>query len=160
MPVSPRIPRFIPGARAALQVRRASSAQPRARAYGRRNAPSDPGVLEWIADMNWPIAQGCWDQLARFPELTIEPIRAVLRRGDDGGWAMNILSFLLDDVPRALMERLRPEIERIAQRPTNDEIECMCFESAAECLEAMDHWAARMKILRWPEGQSLHRHRT
>ncbi|KAJ7347500.1 hypothetical protein DFH08DRAFT_744633 [Mycena albidolilacea] len=122
--------------------------------------PLIPGVLEWIADMNWPIAQECWDQLARFPELTIEPIRAVLRRGDDGGWAMNILSFLLDDVPRVLMERLRPEIERIAQRPTDDEIECMCFESAAECLEAMDHWAARMKILRWPEGQSLHRHRT
>ncbi|KAJ7732266.1 hypothetical protein B0H14DRAFT_2997792, partial [Mycena olivaceomarginata] len=80
------------------------------------NAPLIPGVLEWIADMNWPIAQGCWDQLARFPELTIEPIRAVLRRGDDGGWAMNIPNFLLDDVPCALMERLRPEIERIAQR--------------------------------------------
>ncbi|KAJ7795215.1 hypothetical protein B0H14DRAFT_2920418 [Mycena olivaceomarginata] len=48
------------------------------------------------------IATGCWDQLARFPELTIEPIRAVLRRGDDGGWAMNIPNFLLDDCSHRL----------------------------------------------------------
>ncbi|KAJ7884160.1 hypothetical protein B0H14DRAFT_2700968 [Mycena olivaceomarginata] len=118
--------------------------------------PLIPGVLEWIADMNWPIAQGCWYQLARFPELTIEPIRAVLRRGDDGGWAANILSSLLSDVPPALMERLRPDIERIAQRPTDDEIECTSFEYAAYCLEAMDHWAARMKILPRLEVKLLH----
>ncbi|KAJ7689880.1 hypothetical protein B0H14DRAFT_3050307 [Mycena olivaceomarginata] len=111
-------------------------------AHGRRYASSDP--------------RGCWDQLVRFPELTIEPIRAVLRRGDDGGWAANILSFLLSDVPPALMERLRPEIERIAQRPTDDEIECTSFEYAAYCLEAMDHWAARMKILPRLEVKLLH----
>ncbi|KAJ6461737.1 hypothetical protein C8R45DRAFT_878836 [Mycena sanguinolenta] len=109
--------------------------------------PLIPGVLEWICDMNWPVAPGCWDQLARFPELTVDPIRAVLRRGDDGEWAINVLDFLRLVVPRPLMERARPEIERIAQRPTQEEIDFLTMDSAIECLKEMDLWAARMKIL-------------
>jgi hypothetical protein len=109
-------------------------------------SPLVPVLLCWIADMNWPVASGCWDQLARFPELTIDPIRAVLRSGDDAGLESNLLDFLLRAVPRPLMERVRPEIERVAQRPTEEEIEYLTVDSVNDCLEAMDQWAARMKM--------------
>ncbi|KAJ6524387.1 hypothetical protein DFH09DRAFT_1096076 [Mycena vulgaris] len=104
--------------------------------------PLVPGVLEWITDTNWPVADGCWNQLARFPG----PIREVLKRGDNAGWECNLLAFLLRDVPRPLLERVRPVLERIFMWPTDEEIECLVHESAAECLEVMDHWAARMKM--------------
>ncbi|KAJ7459243.1 hypothetical protein FB451DRAFT_1371995 [Mycena latifolia] len=110
--------------------------------------PLVPAVLEWIADTNWPVADGCWNQLARFPELTIDPIREVLRRGDDAGWECNLLTFLLRDVPRPLLEGVRPELERISMRPTDEEIECLVQELAAECLEVMDHWAARTRMIK------------
>ncbi|KAJ7846309.1 hypothetical protein B0H13DRAFT_2208742 [Mycena leptocephala] len=118
-------------------------------------SPLVPVLLCWIADMNWPVASGCWDQLARFPELTIDPIRAVLRSGDDAGLESNLLDFLLRAVPRPLMERVRPEIERVAQRPTEEEIEYLTVDSVNDCLEAMDQWAARMKILGSPKAKMI-----
>ncbi|KAJ7463621.1 hypothetical protein FB451DRAFT_1370558 [Mycena latifolia] len=107
--------------------------------------PFVPGLLEWLQDPNWPPYSTCSSQLERFPEVAIDPIREVLRRGDDGWWEGSLLEFLLYGVPGEIRERARVEVERIAQRPTPQEVDV--FETANECLKEMDHWAARAKIL-------------
>ncbi|KAJ7463640.1 hypothetical protein FB451DRAFT_1562097 [Mycena latifolia] len=60
--------------------------------------PFVPGLLEWLQDPNWPPYSTCWSQLERFPEVAIDPIREVLRRGDDGWWEDSLLQFFLDGV--------------------------------------------------------------
>ncbi|KAJ6562612.1 hypothetical protein B0H19DRAFT_1260177 [Mycena capillaripes] len=109
--------------------------------------PHVAGMLEWLQDWNWPPFSGCWEQLSRFPELALEPIREVLRKGDDGEWSNHLLRFLRECMPEELRERARIELERIVQRPTQTEIENEACEAAMDCLKAMDDWADRAKIL-------------
>jgi hypothetical protein len=103
-------------------------------------------MLVWLQDYNWPPMPGCWTQLARFPELALDPIREVLRKGDDGEWSSHLLEFLQDCMPGKLRERARVEVERIAQRPTQNEIDNETGEAAIDCLKAMDDWLARAKM--------------
>jgi hypothetical protein len=107
--------------------------------------PFVPGLLEWLQDPNWPPFGGCVMQLARFPEVAIDPIREVLRQGNDGWWEEHLICFLLRYVPDELRERARAEVERIAQRPTADE-DNDTLEAANECLKEMDNRAARAKM--------------
>ncbi|KAJ7445185.1 hypothetical protein B0H11DRAFT_2087740 [Mycena galericulata] len=109
--------------------------------------PLIPGMLEWLQDRNWPPFRGCWAQLARFPELAIDPIRVILRTGDDGWWEEALLKFLESEMPVKMRERARVEVERIAQQPTQDEIENDAWEAANDCLKAMDDARDRGKIL-------------
>ncbi|KAJ7075744.1 hypothetical protein B0H15DRAFT_649984 [Mycena belliarum] len=109
--------------------------------------PFVPALLEWLQDCNWPPWRPCRAQLARFPELALEPIRAVLRDSDDGEWKHHLLWFLVECMPGRVRQRARLEVERIAQRPQQDEIDNDAHEAARECLEEMDHWADRAKIV-------------
>ncbi|KAJ7021680.1 hypothetical protein C8F04DRAFT_1107647 [Mycena alexandri] len=102
--------------------------------------PHVSGLLEWLQDTNWPPFPGCWEQLARFPEVALEPICEVLQRGDDGAWTCQLLDFLKDCMPGELRERARVHVERIMQQPTQDEIDNDCVEGAEDCLKAMDDW--------------------
>ncbi|KAJ6595521.1 hypothetical protein DFH09DRAFT_1305332 [Mycena vulgaris] len=108
--------------------------------------PFVPGLLEWLQDNNWPPWRGCRAQLARFPEVAMDPIREVLRKGEDGEWEGHLLCFLEECMPKHVRERARVEVERIAQRPTPTEIENDAAESANNLLMDMDHWADRVKM--------------
>lgn len=108
--------------------------------------PLVPGMLEWLQDQNWPPFKGCMSQLLRFPEVAIDPIREVLRRGDDAWWENNLLRYVLLDMPRQTRARARGEVERIAQRPTQAEIDDDAWEAANDCLKAMDDSADRAKM--------------
>ncbi|KAF8205285.1 hypothetical protein K438DRAFT_1757271 [Mycena galopus ATCC 62051] len=108
--------------------------------------PHVKGMLGWLEDRNWPPAAGCWAQLARFPELALDPIREVLRNGDNGDWSYNVLQFLEQSMPGELREMARVEVERIAQCPTQSEIDNDAVEAANDCLKAMDDWADRAKM--------------
>ncbi|KAJ7137213.1 hypothetical protein C8R44DRAFT_768654 [Mycena epipterygia] len=110
--------------------------------------PFVPELLEWLQDINWPPFSGCWAQLARFPEIVVDPIREVLRKGDEGDWANHLLRFLVEvSMPGQVRERARVEVERIAQRPTQSELENDAVETANDCLKKMDDWVDREKIL-------------
>ncbi|KAJ7185287.1 hypothetical protein C8R46DRAFT_1025365 [Mycena filopes] len=109
--------------------------------------PHVDGLLEWLQDPNWPPFSGCWDQLARFPDVALTPICELLRIGDDGAWTCYLLGFLTQCMPGQLRERARVHVERIAQRPTQDELDNDCVEAAQECLQAMDDWKDRARIV-------------
>ncbi|KAJ7185277.1 hypothetical protein C8R46DRAFT_1059969 [Mycena filopes] len=104
-------------------------------------------LLGWLQDSNWPPFSGCWDQLARFPDVALTPICELLRIGDDGPWSYCLLVFLKQSMPGQLRERARVDVERIAQRPTQDELDNDCVEAAQECLQAMDDWKDRARIV-------------
>ncbi|KAF7291946.1 DUF5071 domain-containing protein [Mycena indigotica] len=102
-------------------------------------APFVKGLLEWLQDPNWPIAEGCAMHLARFPELCADPIRRVLERGDDAGWESQLLWFVSDNLAVRDCERMRAELERIVQRPTLAEEEEELGEVVLGILERMDY---------------------
>ncbi|KAK7059858.1 hypothetical protein R3P38DRAFT_2838247 [Favolaschia claudopus] len=108
--------------------------------------PHVPGLLEWLQDSNWPPYEGCWRQLERFPELTIDPIRDELRKGEDGWWELSLLRFLHQAAPPPMIDKARGEIERIAQCPTQEEIDNDVVELAHECLQQMDDEGERRKM--------------
>jgi hypothetical protein len=82
--------------------------------------PVLPRLLEWIQDMNWPVAQVLAPFLAEIGRPLAPHIRQVLQT-DDLAWQDYILSGVVLASPE-LIEELRPQIERLALHPTPIEL--------------------------------------
>ncbi|MEM8557137.1 MAG: DUF5071 domain-containing protein [Bacteroidota bacterium] len=82
-------------------------------------APALPHLLEWIQDMNWPVARIVAPFLASVGLPLVPALRRVFET-DDGVWKYWCLE-LLQDMDRAVLAELRPEIERMATRPSATE---------------------------------------
>jgi hypothetical protein len=66
---------------------------------------------------------GCQKQLARFPEVTIDPIKEViLKNQNDPEWLLHILEFVEEHVPvETLWKRIEPELLQLANNEVEDE---------------------------------------
>ncbi|KAK5988642.1 hypothetical protein PT974_10128 [Cladobotryum mycophilum] len=106
--------------------------------------PHVPDLLSWLADINWPPYTPCVEQLARFPEATVEPIRDVLSSDtDDVEWLMRILEFLQNKVPVwPLWEGLRPQLEGLIEKygEARDEPTEEMVEVAKSCMRKLHLW--------------------
>ncbi|KAF3914202.1 hypothetical protein ABW20_dc0105630 [Dactylellina cionopaga] len=104
--------------------------------------PHVPRLLGWLADSNWPPYRGCWEQLARFPEVTVGPIGELLKKErDDGGLVLSLLEFVNQCVPVGkLWTGLRPRIEEFAKRPTAQDLEWDIPDLAQDMLAELDDW--------------------
>ena len=78
-------------------------------------------LLEWIQDINWPIAQELMKILPRFHTKLIPHIKSVFE-SDDDIWKCYALC-LLTDFPADSVKLLYPEIIRMANYPTEGELE-------------------------------------
>ncbi|KAL7892511.1 hypothetical protein HDV63DRAFT_398572 [Trichoderma sp. SZMC 28014] len=80
-------------------------------------------LLGWLADINWPPYLGCQKQLARFPEVTIDPIKEVIvKNRNDPEWLLHVLEFVEEYVPvGTLWKRLEPELIQLANGEAEDE---------------------------------------
>ena len=94
------------------------------------------GLLTWVEDVNWPVAQGAIDLVLTVPEHAVEAIRKILQT-DDNGWAYNCLVYIVPHLPRQQRQRLRPELERFTHEPTQREIDEGSSESAQELLQSL-----------------------
>ena len=82
-------------------------------------SPIVPGVLEWLQDINWPVAQVFAPFLASIgPELA-PYVRTVLETTDDV-WKYYLVQAVVAASPE-LAKALKPQLERIAQNPTPSE---------------------------------------
>ncbi len=81
--------------------------------------PIIPDLLEWLQDMNWPIARPIADILEPFTEKLTPEIIEILKT-DDGMWKLWILVTLGRTNTDPL---LLNELERIARFPSKIEIE-------------------------------------
>ncbi|KAL6404145.1 hypothetical protein AUP68_13527 [Ilyonectria robusta] len=106
-------------------------------------------LLGWLADGNWPPFRGSRKQLARFPEVTVEPIRELMEKErGDGGWLLNLLEFVGDCVPVGpLWEPLRPVVQAISDDPKGDEDDWELSDSARLWLVRLDEWKEKNKVV-------------
>ncbi|MFC0518176.1 DUF5071 domain-containing protein [Mucilaginibacter angelicae] len=81
--------------------------------------PIVPDLLEWLQDMNWPIARPVADILKPFADRMTPDIIRILKT-NDGEWKQSMLGNLARNTTDP---QLLSEIERIAKFPSRDEIE-------------------------------------
>jgi hypothetical protein len=82
-------------------------------------APIIPNLLEWLQDMNWPVAKPIANVLEPFVDRMIPNIIKILK-SDDTLWKLWILISLLRKTtnPNVIIE-----ITRLAKYPSREEIE-------------------------------------
>ena len=94
-----------------------------------------PQMLEWLQDLNWPVAAIFQPFFVSVGRPLAPHIRSVLA-GDDDAWKYNLLIAVVARSPE-LANALRPELERIASRPTDGELLEEVSLEAAEILIAI-----------------------
>jgi hypothetical protein len=92
--------------------------------------PVIPKLLEWMQDLNWPVAHVFQPFLASIGQPIAPNVRVVLS-GEDSGWKYSLLSAVVSCSPE-LARALRPELERLARHPTtedsNEEVDLVATE--------------------------------
>jgi hypothetical protein len=78
--------------------------------------PMLPALLEWMQDMNWPVARALQPFLASIGGPLAPHVRRVLET-DDNVWKGWVLRYVVASSPE-LRTMLRADIERIATCPT------------------------------------------
>lgn len=98
-------------------------------------APVLPYLLEWIQDLNWPVAAEVIPVLAMHSAALLPHVRRVLSRDEtDGMWKYWVVTALLPRFPNADIAALADVLERIADEPTADEAEAEADIAAGELL--------------------------
>lgn len=81
--------------------------------------PIVPDLLEWLQDINWPIASPIAEVLRPFIDKIASDIINILKT-NDGIWKLWTLTTLLRATKNPILLK---EVDRIAKFPTRDEIE-------------------------------------
>ena len=103
-------------------------------------APVLPDLLKWLRDCNWPVSRPIGDFLATLPEQLAPVIWNVLR-DDDDIWTYWCIVRLISAMPPDIAEQFRPELTRLAERPTPAEHSEELHEVAQEAIQSL-----------WPSG--------
>lgn len=82
--------------------------------------PILPELLEWLQDMNWPIAKDIEDLVANYEEYLLPHILSVLKT-TDGSWKYFLLHGLINRLSDKNLLELKPELLRMRFKPTKDE---------------------------------------
>ena len=95
--------------------------------------PLLPELMEWLEDINWPVARPVWDFLLPYA-AQLEPAIVEVLMGYDNIWKYNLLRLLEHAALPALSLLLRELTERIAHSPTSIEHENETDEAARDLL--------------------------
>lgn len=113
--------------------------------------PLVPALLEWMQDLNWPVAQALHPFLAKLGEPLAPHIRSILRTDDDV-WKYWVLICVVAESP-ALLLALKPELEVLAERPTDGERDELVDELARNMLLRLDSGSSQSVM---PESYRKH----
>ena len=96
-----------------------------------------PELLEWIQDMNWPVAPSIIRVLAAHRKATEKYLPALLKpEQNDAEWKRHIIAYLLREwTSYPGDDRITNEIARIADHPTEAERQEEVDVAAAEYLD-------------------------
>jgi hypothetical protein len=97
-------------------------------------------LLEWIQDCNWPVSRPIGDFLATLP-MPMAPLIWEVLRGKDDTWKYWCIARLISAMPPDVAEQFRPELARLAERPTPTERSEELNEVAKDALDSL-----------WPSG--------
>ncbi|MEX3743621.1 DUF5071 domain-containing protein [Lysinibacillus xylanilyticus] len=95
--------------------------------------PLLPNLLEWIQDMNWPVAPSVLGLLLTFPEEIVPHVQDVLS-SDDDNWKWFILHFLVIKLPVESRVQFSEYLTRVAETTTHNELAEEIDEIAKEIL--------------------------
>jgi hypothetical protein len=95
-------------------------------------APVLSEILEWVQDMNWPVARVFQPMLASIGAPLAPIIRPVLN-GNDDVWKYSIVNNLVRESP-SLAYELHSELERLVKNPSVGELDEGVSEVARELL--------------------------
>jgi hypothetical protein len=98
--------------------------------------PLLPSLLEWIQDMNWPVAPSILKLLLTFPEEIVPHVQDVLS-SDDDNWKWFILHFLVIELPVDSRVQFKEYLTRVTETPSQNEIAEELDEIAKEILETI-----------------------
>lgn len=95
-----------------------------------------PSLLEWIADMNWPVALEIIQVLPKFYKELLPSIEQILiNQKNDAIWKYWIISQLLIQFPKESLINLLPIIQEYADSIPNNKDEEDLKESALDFLD-------------------------
>jgi len=95
-----------------------------------------PQILEWVQDLNWPVARVFQPFLVTIGSPLAPYVRAVLTTDDDS-WKHYVLIGIVG-ASSDLARELRQDLQRLVQSPTHGEIAEEVSDVAAEVLQALD----------------------
>jgi proteasome lid subunit RPN8/RPN11 len=104
-------------------------------------APILDELMQWTADPNWPIAPPLIDYLASLGAPMIEPIRRILRGGDDGHKFV-CLRGMVRDLPLSARIELRDDLRTLADTPCQGDWDVSVDAEARAILAAMSEEGA------------------
>ena len=90
-------------------------------------APLVPHLLTWLQDMNWPVAKALAPRLASMGSAILAEVHAILK-GKDEVWTYWVLQALVSQWPAEDILRLKPELERLAATPSEEEVDVVAWE--------------------------------
>lgn len=99
--------------------------------------PLLPGLMEWIQDMNWPIAEEVAELLLTVPNEIIPLIIEVLATNDNV-WKYWCLEILVKRFPNELRKSFKSDLIRLIERPTPGEKLEELDEIALEILQLIE----------------------
>lgn len=82
--------------------------------------PFLPGLMEWIQDMNWPIASEVSELLLKYPAEIVPLIKEVLATNDHV-WKYWCLEILVKRLPEGFRKQFESELMRMVERPSEGE---------------------------------------
>ncbi|MCL1696082.1 MULTISPECIES: DUF5071 domain-containing protein [unclassified Lysinibacillus] len=98
--------------------------------------PLLPNLLEWIQDMNWPVAPSILELLLTFPKEIVPHVQDVLS-SDDENWKWFVLHFLVIELPGKSRVQFREYLTRVAETPTHNELAEELDKIAKEILDTI-----------------------
>ncbi|WP_256378130.1 DUF5071 domain-containing protein [Sporosarcina sp. D27] len=98
--------------------------------------PLLPGLLEWIQDINWPVAPSVLKILLTFPEEIVPHVQDVFSSNDDN-WKWFIMHFLVIELPVESKVQFKEYLTRVSETPTQNELYEELDEIAKEILETL-----------------------
>ena len=113
--------------------------------------PILPALLEWMQDLNWPVAQALHPFLVSLGEPLAPHIRSILRTDDDI-WKYWVLICVVAESP-SLLSALKLELEHLAEKPTDGEREELIDELARNMLRRLDNGSSQSVM---PESYRKH----
>ena len=95
-------------------------------------------LLEWLKDINWPVALPIAERLSSVGYEIVPYLDAVLKQ-DDAIWKSNAIEYLMMKLDPKVMEASLTEVVRIINNPTQAEVEEEVNQIAKEAVSHVNH---------------------
>ena len=93
-------------------------------------------LLEWVQDINWPVAVHICERLKNIGSPLVEPVKNILLSTDEV-WKYWVISGLLSKASNETICSLKTELENIVKNPTDaekaEEVNIVASEVLVKC---------------------------